>query len=208
MDLPLTGSEGPAGISTLNGVRFFVHRHPTLNGFNIAVDARDDGVGASGDGSRSVQNLRAFIADPQVLAMIGPFDSSVARGQIPIANVAHLAMVSPATSSRCLTKEPFLPAALNPMRTAISCKSAGLPSPGELRPTGVNNYFRLATTDELQGPAAADYASTRLNLLRVAVLSDHEAYGQALANELRGQVQPPRRERCRQPRWTRPRPLT
>src|SRR5450759_1440013 len=114
VDLPLTGSEGPAGISTLNGVRFFVHRHPTLDGFNIAVDARDDGVGARGDGSRSVQNLHAFIANPQVLAMIGPFDSSVARGQIPIANVAHLAMVSPATSSRCLTKEPFLPAALNP----------------------------------------------------------------------------------------------
>jgi branched-chain amino acid transport system substrate-binding protein len=181
VDLPLTGSEGPAGISTLNGVRFFVHRHPTLDGFNIAVDARDDGVGASGDGSRSVQNLHAFIADPHVLAMIGPFDSSVARGQIPVANVAHLAMVSPATSSRCLTKEPFLPAALNPMRTAISCKSAGLPSPGELRPTGVNNYFRLSTTDELQGPAAADYASTRLNLLRVAVISDNEAYGQALA---------------------------
>jgi branched-chain amino acid transport system substrate-binding protein len=181
VDLPLTGSEGRAGVSTLNGVRFFVRRHATLDGFNIAVDARDDGVRTTGDASQSVQNLQAFIADPQVLAMIGPFDSSVARVQIPIANVAHMAMVSPATSSRCLTKEPFLPAALNPTRTAISCKSAGLPSPGELRPTGVNNYFRLSTTDELQGPAAADYASKRLNLRRVAVVSDNEAYGQALA---------------------------
>jgi branched-chain amino acid transport system substrate-binding protein len=173
VDLPLTGSEGRAGVSTLNGVRFFVRRHATLDGFNIAVDARDDGVRTTGDASQGVQNLQAFIADPQVLAMIGPFDSSVARVQIPIANVAHMAMVSPATSSRCLTKEPFLPAALNPTRTAISCKLAGLPSPGELRPTGVNNYFRLSTTDELQGPAAADYASKRLNLRRVAVVSDN-----------------------------------
>jgi branched-chain amino acid transport system substrate-binding protein len=181
VDLPLMGSEGRAGMTTLNGVRFFVHRHPTLDGFNVAVDARDYGTGATGDSSRSVQNLQGFIADPQVVAMIGPLDSGVARAQIPIANLAHLAMVSPTTSSRCLTKEPFLPAALNPSRSAISCKVAGLPSPGELRPTGVNNYFRLSTTDELQGPAAADYASKRLNLLRVAVISDNEAYGQALA---------------------------
>ena len=181
VDLPLTGGEGRAGVSTLNGVRLFVHRHPTLDGFNIVVDARDDGGAATRDASRGVQNLQAFIADPQVLAMIGPFDSSVARAQIPSANLAHLAMVSPATSSRCLTKEPFLPAALNPSRAAISCTAAGLPSPSELRPTGVNNYFRLSTTDELQGPAAADYASKRLKLRRVAVLSDNEAYGQALA---------------------------
>jgi branched-chain amino acid transport system substrate-binding protein len=182
VDLPLTGSEGPAGLSTLNGVRFFVHRHPTLDGFNIAVDARDYGTGATGDSSRSVQNLQGFIADPQVVAMIGPLDSSVARAQIPIANLARMAMVSPATSSRCLTKEPFLPTALNPMRSAITCKTAGLPSPGELRPTGVNNYFRLSTTDELQGPAAADYASKRLHLHRVAVVSDNEVYGQGLAD--------------------------
>jgi branched-chain amino acid transport system substrate-binding protein len=114
--------------------------------------------------------------------MLGPFDSSIARAQIPIANQAHMAMVSPATSSRCLTKEPYLPTKLSPHRTPISCKEAGLPAPSELRPTGVNNYFRLSTTDELQGPAAADYARKQLKLMRVAVVSHHEAYGQLLAN--------------------------
>ncbi len=182
VDLPLTGSEGRSGMTTLNGIRFFVQRHPTLDGFNIAVDARDDAVGATRDASRGVQNLQALITNPQVLAMIGPLDSTVARAQIPIANRAHLALVSPATSSRCLTKEPFLPGDLNPMRGAITCKDAGLPSPAELRPTGVNNYFRLSTTDELQGPAAADYATRRLHLQRVAVVSDNEAYGQGLAD--------------------------
>jgi branched-chain amino acid transport system substrate-binding protein len=185
VDLPLTGAESRAGATTLNGVRFYVQRHPTLDGFNIALDARDDPGGTTRDTSRSVLNVQALIADPQVLAVIGPFDSNVARAQIPIANRAHLALVSPATSSRCLTKEPFLPAVLNPMRTAIPCKAAGLPSPGELRPTGINNYFRLSTTDDLQGPAAADYASKRLHLRRMAVLSDGEAYGQALASGFR-----------------------
>ena len=182
VDLPLTGSEGSAGTATLNGVRFFVQRHPVLDGFTISVDARDDPAGASQATSRGLRNLESLIAQPRVLAIIGPFDSNVARAQIPVANRAHLALVSPGTSSRCLTKEPFLPALLNPARTAITCKAAGLPSPAELRPTGVNNFFRLSTTDELQGPAAADYATRQLHLQRMAVLTDGEAYGQGLAD--------------------------
>jgi branched-chain amino acid transport system substrate-binding protein len=175
VDLPLSGAERRAGLTTLNGVNFFVHHHPTVDGFTIVVDARDDAGGG-------VKNVSAFIANPRLLAMIGPLDSNLARAEIPAANPAHLAMVSPATSSRCLTKEPFLPAVLNPLRTVIACKAAGLPSPADLRPSGVNNYFRLSTTDDLQGPAAADYASRRLHLFRFAVLSDSEAYGQGLAN--------------------------
>ncbi len=181
-DLPLTGIEGRAGTSTLNGVRFFVRRHPVLDGFTIMVDARDDPASASRDITRGLDNLNSLIAQPGVLAVVGPFDSNVARAQIPVANRAHLALVSPGTSNRCLTKEPFLPAALNPARTPITCHAASLPSPAELRPTGVNNFFRLSTTDELQGPAAADYATKQLHLQRVAVLTDSEAYGQALAD--------------------------
>ncbi|GAC1508115.1 MAG: branched-chain amino acid ABC transporter substrate-binding protein [Candidatus Dormibacteraceae bacterium] len=182
VDLPLTGDEGRAGTTTLNGIRYFVENHPTLGGHNIALDVRDDASTALRDTSRGVKNLNAFIANPHVIAMIGPFDSSVARAQIPIANLSHMAMVSPATSSRCLTKEPYLPTALNPSRTPVSCKEAGLPPPSDLRSTGTNNYFRVSTTDELQGPAAADYARKKLHLMKVAVLSHREGYGQLLAN--------------------------
>ena len=182
VDLPLTGDEGRAGTSTLNGVRFFVSKHPTLDGYTIQIDARDDASPVVRDTAPGVKNLEAFIASGSLLAMIGPFDSNTARAQIPIANRAHLAMVSPATSNRCLTKEPLLPATLNPLRVAISCAAAGLPPPGDLRPTGVNNYFRLSTTDELQGPAAADFGYGHLHLQRMAVLSDGEGYGQALAD--------------------------
>ncbi|HYL06998.1 MAG TPA: branched-chain amino acid ABC transporter substrate-binding protein, partial [Candidatus Udaeobacter sp.] len=47
--------------------------------------------------------------------------------------------------------------------------------------THLNNFFRLTTTDELQGPAAADYLFNTLHLIRAAVISDHETYGQSLA---------------------------
>jgi branched-chain amino acid transport system substrate-binding protein len=94
-------------------------------------------------------------------------------------------MISPSTSTRCLTKEPLLPAVLNPTRVAIGCQAAGLPLPSDLRPAKIDNFFRLATTDDLQGAAAADFGFTNLHLLRVAVLSDHEIYGQALAASFR-----------------------
>ena len=126
------------------------------------LDARDD-KGVAADGAR---NVAEFVSHPGLLAMIGPFDSEVARAAIPLANQAHLAVVSPATSSRCLTKEPFLPAGLNPLRTAITCRAAGLPSPADLRPSGVNN----SRADRARGQAASA-ASARVKTLSAAAQS-------------------------------------
>ena len=182
VDLPLTGPEGRAATQALNGIRFFIQRHPTLEGFDVALSVTDDAQGGNPSPQLGVANLRKLIADSSLVSLIGPFDSSVARAEIPIANAAALAMVSPATGSPCLTKEIYVPAGLNPARTDISCKAAGFPPASELRPTHVNNFFRLSTTDDLQGPAAADYAFRTLHVLRAAVLSDNEAYGQALAD--------------------------
>ena len=185
VDLPLSGVEGQAGRPTLNGVRFYVHQHPVLDGYNVVVTARDDAVNGVHNPKRGAENVTALVADPLVMGIIGPLDSSVARSAIPVANKAYLAMISPSASNPCLTRDPFLPAALNPSRVAISCQAASLPSPADLRPTSTNNFFRLAATDDLQGAAAADFGYKNLHLLRVAVLSDHEAYGQALADSFR-----------------------
>lgn len=182
VDLPITGPEARAAIPALNGMRFYVQQHPQLDGFTVRLVVSDDAAGGAPSAERGAANVRAFVADPLLVAMLGPFDAAVARREIPVANGATLAMVSPATSSPCLTRDDYLPAALNPARIAISCRDAALPSASALRPTHLNNFFRLTTTDYLQGPAAADYASKKLHLLRVAVVSDHETYGQALAD--------------------------
>lgn len=181
VDLPLSGDEGQAGVPTLNGVRFYIHQHPVIDGFKVEVSARDDAIKGVHDAKLGAQNFSDLIADPQVMGIVGPFNANVARAAIPLANAAHLAVISPATSNPCLTRDPYLPAGLNPTRTAIGCKAAGFPVPGDLRPTKTNNFFRLATTDDLQGAAAADYAVNSLHLLRVGVLSDREVFGQALA---------------------------
>jgi len=177
VDLPLSGAEARAAAPALYGVKFFVERHPTIDGFDVTLRTADDG----GDPNLGAANVRAFLTDPKVVAMLGPFDAAVARQEIPVANAAGFAMVSPATSNPCLTRDVFTPARLNPARTAITCRQAGLPAASELRPTKTNNFFRLTTTDDLQGAAAADYAFRKLRILRAGVITDHEAYGQGLA---------------------------
>src|SRR2546428_9286584 len=185
VDLPLSGADGRAGTPVLNGVQFYVHQHPTIDGFTVEVAARDDAVAGIDDPAQGARNIEQLVRDSLVAGVIGPFDDIVGRAAIPVANLAHLALISPTVSSRCLTKEPFLPAALSPHHVETSCKAAGLLTPAQLRPAGINNFFRLATTDELQGPAGADYAYKALQPRRMAVLSDHASYGQALASAFR-----------------------
>jgi branched-chain amino acid transport system substrate-binding protein len=166
----------------LNGIRFFVQTHPTLDGFNVVLTTADDAGGGWPNPNRGVTNVEGFLGDSNLVAMIGPFDASVARKEIPVANAAGLAMITPATSNPCLTRNVFLPALLNPARTAIVCEAASVPSAADLRPAHNNNFFRLTTTDELQGAAAADYAFRKLHILRSAAISDHEVYGQGLVD--------------------------
>lgn len=182
VDLPITGLEARAARPALNGIRFFVQTHPTVDGFEVALTTADDAGGGWANPNRGAANVQGFLTDPNLVAMIGPFDSAVARKEIPIANEARLAMIAPATSNPCLTRNVFVPRLLNPARTEITCKAAGLPSASDLRPAKNNNFFRLTTTDELQGAAAADYVFNKLHLLRAAVITDHEVYGQGLAN--------------------------
>jgi branched-chain amino acid transport system substrate-binding protein len=177
VELPLSGAEARAAGPALYGIKFFVERHPTIDGFDVSLRTANDG----GDPNLGAANVRAFLTDPKVVAMLGPFDAAVARQEIPVANAAGFAMVSPATSNPCLTRDVFTPARLNPARTPITCKQAGLPGASQLRPNKTNNFFRLTTTDDLQGAAAADYAFRKLQVLRAGVISDKEAYGQGLA---------------------------
>lgn len=177
VDLPLSGAEARAATPALNGMKFYVRQHPSIDGFDVELRTADD----MADPALGAANVRAFLTDPKLVAMLGPFDASVARQEIPVANAAGLAMVTPATSNPCLTRDVFTPARLNPARTPITCRQAGLPGATELRPQKTNDFFRLTTTDDLQGAAAADFAFRKAHILRVGVIAAHEAYGQGLA---------------------------
>lgn len=165
-DLPTSGADASSGLPTQNGAAFAVSQLKTYKGITITFKPFDDTVNGVHDPQKGAQNVQQMLSDPKVLAMVGPFNSNVARAEIPIANNGPLAMMSPSNTNECLTQ------------TFPYCD----PQPKALRPTGKNNYFRIAAPDTVQGPAMADYILKTLKLTKVAVFSDNETFGKGVAD--------------------------
>src|SRR5438105_4094550 len=173
VDLPMSGSDASNGVPTLNGVQYAVKKNGTIKGFKIGVVSLDDAVNGVHDPQKGAQNVQQLTSNTQVLAMVGPFNSSVAKAEIPLSNRVNMAQISPANTNPCLTKE---------YAEGGGCATYAGFTPSSLRTaTGKNNYFRVAGTDDHQGPANADYAYNKLHITKVAVLDDAEVYGQGIA---------------------------
>ncbi len=148
-------------------IGFAVRHQPSIEGYKLAYWPLDNSLGAEQSQLRGRENVRRMIADPSVLGMVGPHTSSVGRVEMPEANSAHLAMVSPTTTNTCLTvPDPI-------------CKQ----TPASLRPSGSNNYFRITPRDPLQGRAMANYAATKLGLRRAAAFNEFGPEGDLYINE-------------------------
>jgi branched-chain amino acid transport system substrate-binding protein len=176
VDLPMSGGEASNGVPTLNGVNFAVKQQNErggLAGYTIKVVSLDDAVNGKHDPQKGAQNVQQLLADSKVLAMIGPFNSNVAAAEIPVANRVDLSIISPANTNPCLTKQVSADFG--------GCQNYSGYDPASLRPTGLNNYFRIAGTDDHQGPANADNAYNNLKITKVAVADDAEAYGRGIA---------------------------
>lgn len=169
-DLPTSGADASSGLPTQQGAAFAVQQHATVKGFNIVFKPYDDAVNGKHDPQKGVQNLQDMISNSKVLGMVGPFNSNVAKAEIPVANPVPLAMISPSNTNECLTQ------------TFDYCQSANGFTPASLRPSGKNQYFRVAAADTFQGPAMADFAYDTLNTKKAAVWDDEETFGQGVAN--------------------------
>ena len=107
--------------------------------------------------------MTTLVADAAVVGVVGPFNSSVAKVQIPISNEAGLLQCSPANTNPDLTK-------------GDAGKELRAKNPDKI------NYVRVATTDDIQGPAVAQYGVQKLGLKKVAIIDDTETYGKGLAD--------------------------
>src|SRR5207248_1751146 len=87
--------------------------------------------------------------------------------EVPVANAAQLAVVSPATTDECLTQEPK------------DGHCHGLAA--RLQPRSPRTFFRLVTTQVVEGAAGAELAYKTLAKRRAFVVNDQSAFGQAVA---------------------------
>jgi branched-chain amino acid transport system substrate-binding protein len=105
-----------------------------------------------------VANARNIVADPNVLVMVGHFNSGVALPASEVYKDAMLAMISPANTAT------------------------------EITDRGYPNVNRVCGRDDVQGPVGARFASEDLKLKSVYIIHDKTLYGQGVAENFRNEA--------------------
>jgi len=167
-DLPLQGGRRASAMQMAHAIAFVFREQEFRAGrFRVAYQSCDDSLARTGlyDEAKCASNARAYGENPDVIGVVGTYNSACAVAALPELNRAPngpLAMVSPLNSFVGLTRQgpavdPSLPAALYP--------------------TGVRNFVRVFPTDDLEGAALALLARDRRRT-RVFVLDDGDpGYG-------------------------------
>ncbi len=141
--------------------------------YTISYEAWDDASAALGkwDPAVETENGNKASADPSIIAYLGTFNSGAAALSIPILNQANpgpLVMISPANTYPGLSK------------TTGADVAAG--EPGKFYPSGVRNYARVVTADDVQGKVDANFMMSQLGVQSVYILDDQELYGKGVAD--------------------------
>jgi branched-chain amino acid transport system substrate-binding protein len=184
-DFPTSGKDESSGKSTQNGAQLAVNdansQHLVPN-VTFVLDPKDD-VGPSGSHDPAIgqKNIQDLIGDAQVAGIVGPFNSSVAQAEMPIANQAPIALVSPANTNDCLTQTTPETTCGNSQAAEAKLKT--------YRPTGKVTYFRIATRDFYQGGALAHYSYQTKGYRKAYVVDDAETYGIGLADSFTAEWQ-------------------
>jgi branched-chain amino acid transport system substrate-binding protein len=159
VDAPITGSLTALGQGINNSVKLAVsiaNKTKEVPGVTFKTESLDD----QAQPSSGQQNAAKLVADPSVLGVVGPLNSSVAQSMQKVFDEANLVEVSPANTSPTLTQGPD-------WQTGT-----------KVRP--FKSYFRTATTDAIQGPFAAQYAYSTLGKKKVFLVDDQLTYGVGL----------------------------
>ncbi len=164
IELPLQGSEKAASDPIINGVKLAIKlAGGTAGGYKIDLPQSaiyDDALNGAHDPQTGANNMSKIVADADVVAVIGPLNSSVAKAEIPISNEGGVLQCSPANTNPDLTQG----------------------DPAKQLRTKPNNYIRVVTTDNVQGPAAAQYLYDVLKKKSVYVIDDTETFGKGVAD--------------------------
>ncbi|MDQ2943587.1 MAG: ABC transporter substrate-binding protein [Candidatus Dormibacteraeota bacterium] len=162
LDMPLSGAAAFRGEPVRNAVQLAindVNKAGGILGSPLTLKAYDDGQ----DPQRGADNARAMVADPETIAMIGPWGSPVGSEMIPVTNKAGLFECSPSNTLPELTK---------PRDGALDLRKA---YPDRI------NYVRLAPADDIQAPALASFAFHDLGA-KVALVIDDTDVGRDIAD--------------------------
>jgi branched-chain amino acid transport system substrate-binding protein len=147
-DLPLQGDSAERSAQMNDAIRQeLVDQGWKAGQTNVAFQACDDSIEETGEWDEQVcrDNATAYAENPDVIGVIGTYNSGCAAEIIPILNDAPgggLAMVSPGNTSVCLTEASAI------------CEPD---EPGVFYPSGTRNYARVVPNDAFQGAGLATF---------------------------------------------------
>lgn len=169
--LPVSGTSAALGLPTQYGTDLAVSQNTDLgSGYTLSVD-HENYQGASGaDPAAATAAANKLVNQADVIGMVGPFNSGIAKVSMPITNGAGLVSISPANTNPGLTLQQY--AADNSINFSL------------LHPAGKPDaYFRIPGTDVVQGKVDAAIASgAPISAKTVYVIDDNTVYGKGLAN--------------------------
>ncbi len=166
MSAPLSGSLSALGLGMRNSAKMAVdqaNQKCTVKGYKLAFQPEDDQATAQIGGQAATK----LASDPTVVGVVGPLNSSVAQTVAPILAGKNIVQVSPANTNPTLT-----------------LGDAATTAPKRPFPT----YFRVATTDLVQGPFGAQYLVQKAGKKNIAVIDDGKTYGAGLADQAAAEI--------------------
>lgn len=150
---PLTGDQAYVGAGVLNGVQMAVEdanaKGPVFGNARIKLAALDD----QHNPTQAVLAANKLVADPDVMGVVGHFNSSCTKAASAIYHEGRMVQITPASTNPEISKQGF------------------------------DTFFRVCATDDLQGRTAAQFVWSKLNLRKVVILDDQTTYGRGLADE-------------------------
>lgn len=162
IEFPMSGGEAPNGVPASQGVQLALSQIQ-VPGFTVTFNQQDDAVNGKHDANQGAKNMQTLANDPEVLFVVGPYNSSVAQAEIPVSNAAGLMQCSPANTAVSLTKGP----------DAVALRKT---NPDKIA------YVRVATTDDNQGAGTADIAYNIAKATTAYALDDTQTYGKGLVD--------------------------
>ena len=154
---PLSGEQAALGEHVKLGAQLAVEEAAKAFkalGFDLVFVPYDD----QAKPEVGVANARNVVADPDVLALVGHFNSGVALPASEVYKDAMLAMISPANTAT------------------------------EITDRGYPNVNRVCGRDDVQGPVGARFAAQDLKVKSVYIIHDKTLYGQGVADNFRNEA--------------------
>jgi branched-chain amino acid transport system substrate-binding protein len=162
--LPLTGDIASLGQGLKRAVAMRIEEANASGAFQTPIEVVnfDD----RSDPKEAVSVANRIISDPDVIGVIGHFNSGCSIPASRIYSQAGLPMISPASSNPELTAQQLSP-----------------------QWSWARSIFRVNTTDNVQGSYGADFVFKDLQAKRIAIIHDKTSYGQGVAEEFKKQFE-------------------